>query len=78
MTNFLGKILGKSAIDKEQELARRLEASGAKNVEVVGRGAIVTSKEDLATSETVRLMRITARKIVSENTSNDKDADKEG
>ena len=78
MTNFLGKILGKSAIEKEQELARRLEASGAKNVEVVGRGAIVTSKEDLATSETVRLMRITARKIVSENTSNDKDADKEG
>lgn len=77
MTSLFERILGKSAIEKERELARRLEASGAKDVEVVGRGAIVTSKKDLATSETVRLMRIKARNIVSDGGAEQNNVDKE-
>ncbi|MBA0177502.1 hypothetical protein ACI51Z_00680 [Pectobacterium carotovorum] len=72
MTNFFERILGSAAVEKERELARRLEASGAEDVEVVGRGAIVTSKESLASSNTVRLMRVRAREIVSEQTNMDK------
>jgi hypothetical protein len=66
MTSFIQRVLGLAALEKERNLARRLEASGAKDVEVVGRGAIVTSKEDLAASNTVKLMRVNARKIISE------------
>lgn len=66
MTSFIQRVLGLAALEKERNLAKRLEASGAKDVEVVGRGAIVTSKEDLAASDTVKLMRVNARKIISE------------
>ncbi len=66
MINIFERIIGKAAVEKERELARRLEASGTNTVEVVGRGAIVTSKEDLASSDTVKLMKVKARKIISE------------
>lgn len=66
MMNIFERIIGKAAIEKERELARRLEASGTNTVEVVGRGAIITSKEDLASSDTVKLMKIKARRMVSE------------
>lgn len=65
MEKFLSKLLGMKAFEKELQLAQRLAKSGATDVEVVGRGAIVTSKEDLASSDTVRLMRVEAKKIVS-------------
>lgn len=64
--NIFERIIGKAAIEKERELARRLEASGTNTVEVVGRGAVITSKEDLANSNTVKLMKIKAKKIISE------------
>lgn len=66
MINIFERIIGKAAVEKERELARRLEASGTNTVEVVGRGAIVTSKEDLASSDKVKLMKVKARKIISE------------
>lgn len=66
MMNIFERIIGKAAIEKERELARRLEASGTNTVEVVGRGAVITSKEDLANSNTVKLMKIKAKKIISE------------
>lgn len=75
MVNFFERLIGKTAIDQEKNLAERLKASGAKNVEVVGRGAIVTSKEDLEGSETVSLMRAHAKKIIS---ANNKAEDKSG
>lgn len=77
MPSIFGRLLGRTAIDKEIELAKRLEQSGATNVEVIGRGAVVTSKEDLAASNTVKLMRVKAREIISEQENQDATQDKE-
>lgn len=75
MINIFERIIGKAAVEKERELARRLEASGTNTVEVVGRGAIVTSKEDLASSDTVKLMKIKAKKIISEQINQEENQD---
>lgn len=77
MVGFFERLIGKTAIDQEKNLAERLKASGAKNVEVVGRGAIVTSKEDLEGSETVSLMRAHAKRIISDNKKAEDISDKE-
>lgn len=73
--NIFERIIGKAAIEKERELARRLEASGTNTVEVVGRGAVITSKEDLANSNTVKLMKIKAKKIISEQANEEEKKD---
>lgn len=73
--NIFERIIGKAAIEKERELARRLEASGTNTVEVVGRGAVITSKEDLANSSTVKLMKIKAKKIISEQANEEEKKD---
>lgn len=75
MMNIFERIIGKAAIEKERELARRLEASGTNTVEVVGRGAVITSKEDLANSNTVKLMKIKAKKIISEQANEEEKKD---
>lgn len=75
MMNIFERIIGKAAIEKERELARRLEASGTNTVEVVGRGAVITSKEDLANSSTVKLMKIKAKKIISEQANEEEKKD---
>lgn len=77
MPSIFGRFLGRTAIDKEIELVKRLEQSGATNVEVIGRGAVITSKEDLAASNTVKLMRVKAREIISGQENQDATQDKE-
>ncbi|WP_454843217.1 hypothetical protein [Rahnella aceris] len=73
MTKFFPQIFGLQKAQREIELADRLNKSGAKDVEVVGRGAVLTSKEDLASSETVRLMRFRAKEIVAQSPSKNKE-----
>lgn len=66
MTNILPRLFGLKSAEKEMQLAERIEKSGAAEVEVVGRGGVITSKQALASSETVKLMRFKAKKIVAQ------------
>lgn len=70
MANFIPRILGLKSAEKEMQLAERIEKSGATEVEVVGRGGVITSKQALASSETVKLMRFEAKKIVAQTPTN--------
>lgn len=70
MANFLPRFLGLKSAEKEMQLAERIEKSGATEVEVVGRGGVVTSKQALASSETVKLMRFKAKEIVAQTPTN--------
>ncbi|WP_032114863.1 hypothetical protein WH390_07265 [Candidatus Arsenophonus nilaparvatae] len=65
MTNIFVKLLGKDAIEKERKLSERLRTSQTKSVEVIGRGAIIVSKQDLASSDKVKSMRADAHEIIS-------------
>ncbi|SPP31296.1 hypothetical protein ARAF_0415 [Arsenophonus endosymbiont of Aleurodicus floccissimus] len=66
MTNIFVKLLGKDAIEKERKLSERLRTSQTKSVEVIGHnGAIIVSKQDLASSDKVKSMRADTHEIIS-------------
>ncbi|HHH2174849.1 TPA: hypothetical protein ACPY6A_001735 [Yersinia enterocolitica] len=64
MNNFILNIFGLQTVKKERELAERLNKAGVTDVEVVGRGGVVTSTQDLVASDSFKLMKVEAKKRV--------------